>query len=269
MSPSFALPDTASLNDLRTYLGRAARVEDGSVRLIAGAGVLAVYTAVLYPAGLLDEVPTVLGLRTFELTEAVSFDAVVPIESFAERLRIVAERLDDSAGDDSAGDDSVGDDIDGHGDDGDDGDDEDAHTADDDLPEDPATPAHGIVIELPLQVNTVTWAAISPPRGGWVPLPDLDVTVLRDQARVGIAEVAETVPTASGDAVVRRVRSEVWGRPIAQSEHVPAGAAFAAESLGFLRDGDRVRLFETGPWSRLTTTRGHVLVKRRAWSLSR
>jgi hypothetical protein len=229
MSPSFTLADAASLGDLRTYLGRAARVENGSVRLIASGGVLAVYTAVLYPAGLLDEAPTVLGLRTFELAEPVTFDAVVPIESFAERLRRVADR------------------------------------ADGDTAEDAAEP---ISVELPLQVNTVTWAAISPPRGGWVPLPDLDVTVLRDQARVGIAEVAETVPTASGDAVVRRLRSEVWGRPIAQSEHVPAGAAFAAESLGFLHDGDRVQLFETGPWSRLTTTRGHVLVKRRAWSLS-
>lgn len=254
MSPSFTLPDTASLGDLRTYLGRAARVENGSVRLIAGAGVLAVYTAVLYPAGLLDEVPTVLGLRTFELTEAVTFDAVVPIESFSERLRRVAERLDETETETETEPESEPEPGDGY---------ESASASDD-----AAGRTAVITVELPLQVNTVTWAAISPPRGGWVPLPDLDVTVLRDQARVGIAEVAETVPTASGDALVRRVRSEVWGRPIAQSEHVPAGAAFAAESLGFLHDGDRVQLFETGPWSRLTTTRGHVLVKRRAWSLS-
>ncbi|WIB12120.1 hypothetical protein [Curtobacterium sp. MCPF17_052] len=38
MSSSFTLPDAASLGDLRTYLGRAARIEDGSVRLIADSG---------------------------------------------------------------------------------------------------------------------------------------------------------------------------------------------------------------------------------------
>ena len=57
MGTTFTLPDVASLGDLRTYLGRAARVEDGSVRLIADSGVLAVYTAILYPVGLLDELP--------------------------------------------------------------------------------------------------------------------------------------------------------------------------------------------------------------------
>ena len=54
--------------------------------------------------------------------------------------------------------------------------------------------------------------------------------------------------------------------PGATFEHVPAAAGFAGESLGFLGH-DPVRLFETGPWSRLTTSRGHILVKRRAWNL--
>lgn len=233
MNPTFTLPDAASLGDLRTYLGRAARVEDGSVRLITGSGVLAVYTAVLYPVGLLDQVPTVLGLRTFGLAAPATFDAVVPIRSFIERLDRLADRV--------------------------------ATDADDTLDTDHTrTAAPGITAELPLGVHTVTWAAISPPRGGWSPLADLDLTALRDQAKVGIAEVAETVPTAAGDAVVRRVRAEVWGRPLDRASHVPAGAAFAAESLGFLADGDRVQLFESGAWSRLTTSRGHVLVKTRA-----
>jgi len=30
-----------------------------------------------------------------------------------------------------------------------------------------------------------------------------------------------------------------------------------------------VQIFETGPWTRLTTKRGHVLAKRRAWTLAR
>jgi hypothetical protein len=233
MDSSFTLPDPASLGDLRTYLGRAARVEDGSVRLIADAGVLAVYTAILYPVGLLDEVPTVLGLRTFALVGSPTFDVVVPIRSFAERLRILADRV----------------------------------AAEQDDGADPTT-ASPITCELPLEVHTVTWAAISPPRGGWSPMPPLSSSHLKEAARAGIAEVAGTVPQSAGDAIVRRVRAEVWGRTMEREQHVPAGAAFAGESLGFLVEGEQVRLFETGPWSRLTTSRGHVLVKRRAWSLT-
>uniref|UniRef100_A0A942SYN1 Uncharacterized protein n=1 Tax=Neobacillus citreus TaxID=2833578 RepID=A0A942SYN1_9BACI len=232
MSSSFTLPDAASLGDLRTYLGRAARVEDGSVRLIADSGVLAVYTAILYPVGLLDELPTVLGLRTFSLAEPATIDAVVPLQSLQERLRVLADEQDA----------------------------EHAEGAD-------PTRATPIQVELPHEVHTVTWAAISPPRGGWVPLPDVSAELLRRAAQDGIAEVAQAVPSNAGEAIVRRVRSEVWGRPIPMMEHVPAGAGFAGESLGFLGH-DPVRLFETGPWSRLTTSRGHVLVKRRAWTLN-
>jgi hypothetical protein len=58
------------------------------------------------------------------------------------------------------------------------------------------------------------------------------------------------------------VRSEVWGRPVEGAALVTAGAAFAAYSLGFLSDSEAVRVFESGPWTRLTTSRGHVLVRR-------
>jgi hypothetical protein len=233
MSPTFTLPDAASLGDLRTYLGRAARVEDGSVRLIADAGVLAVYTAILYPVGLLDEVPTVLGLRTFALAGEASFDEVVPIRSLLERLAVAANDIDNEA----------------------------------QRGADPTASAH-VTVGVPLGVHTVTWTAISPPRGGWVPLPDISADAMLDAARSGMAEVADAVPSSAGEAIVRRVRAEVWGRPISGAEHIPAGAAFAGESLGFIVPGDAVRLFETGPWSRLTTSRGHILVKRRAWSLA-
>ena len=95
-----------------------------------------------------------------------------------------------------------------------------------------------------------------------------DAATLDALARAGIAEIAEAVPDAVGESIVRRVRAEVWGREIAGHEHIPAGAGFAALSLGFLGD-DAVKVYETGPWTRLTTARGHVLVKRRAWTLSR
>jgi hypothetical protein len=222
---TFTLLDPLALEDLRTYLGRAGRVEDGSVRLIAASGILAVYAAVIYPAGLLDESPTVLGLRTFALPEHEEFDVVVPLGSLLQRI--------DRADADS-------------------------------------TPSQPVTVTLPMQVNSVTWAAISPPRGGWVALDAIQSSQLHSVAREGIHEVAESIPDGTGEQIVHRVRSEVWGRPIRGAEHLPAGAGFAALTLGFLGEGEEsVPVYETGPWTRLSTKRGHVLVKRRAWTLSR
>lgn len=236
MSSSFTFADAPTLDDLQVFLARAARIEEGSVRLIAGSGVLAVYTAVFYPAGLLDESPTVLGLRTVALAPGVdghvSFDVVVPIRSLLQRIeRAQGERA--------------------------------SHT----LTGSPAA-SGPVTISLPMEVNTVTWAAISPPKGGWRPVPGTTPDVLDQAARAGIDEVAAALPDGAGEQIVRKVRSEVWSRPIDGLEHIPAGAGFAALGLGFLAD-DEVRIYETGPWTRLTTRRGHVLVKRKAWTLSR
>jgi len=226
MSRHFTLSDPLALDDLHTFLSRAARLEDGSVRLIAGGGVLAAYTAVLYPIGLLDEVPTVLGLRTYAVSvDDEFFDAVVPIRSFLQRIESAKKRRE-------------------------------------------AGTEGGTRVSLPMEVNTVTWAAISPPRGGWYGIDGTESDLLEKVAKAGIDEIAEAVPDKAGEQIVRKVRAEVWSRPIDGQEHIPAGAAFAALSMGFL-GGDEVRMFETGPWTRLTTQRGHVLVKRKAWTLSR
>jgi hypothetical protein len=224
MSRSFSLDDASTLDDLQVFLARAARIEEGSVRLIAGSGVLAVYVAVFYPVGLMDETPTVLGLRTVALQGPESFDVVVPLRSLLTRVESTQARV--------------------------------------------AAEPGAISVALPMEVNTVTWTAISPPRGGWHPTGATSTPVLEAAARSGIDEVAEAVPAAAGEQIVRRVRSEVWSRPIPGLEHVPAGAGFAALGLGFL-GADDVRIYETGPWTRLSTQRGHVLVKRRAWTLSR
>lgn len=226
MNKSFSLVDSLAVADLQTYLSRAARVEEGSVRLIAGSGVLAVYTAILYPRGLLDQTPTVLGLRTFATTEDVTFDAVVPIRSLLDRLARVRE----------------------------------AAEADD-------APGGPVEVRLPLEVSTVTWAGISPPRGGWRPVGETTYELMQATAQAGIVEVADALPTGTGEQLVQRVRAEVWGRPIEGLEYVPAGAAFAVESLGFLDAEEPVSVLETGTWTRLTTQRGHTLIRRQAWSL--
>ncbi|SDZ29526.1 hypothetical protein [Herbiconiux ginsengi] len=219
----FTLIDAASLGDLKVFLGRAARVEDGSVRLIGGLGVLAAYTAVLTPKGLLDSTPTVLGLRTFALGSPDAFDVVVSIRALLDRLAQLSLVSNSESG--------------------------------------------PIDVPLPPPATGVAWAGISPPRGGWEPAGTLPSNLLESVARTGIAEVAAAVPADTGEQLVHRVRSEVWGRDLAEEElpelrpRIPAGAAFCAVSLGFVRrDDEDVRVFVAGPWLRLTLRRGHVLV---------
>jgi hypothetical protein len=172
----------------------------------------------------------VLGLRTFAIGTKDSFDVVVPLGSMIERLARLAAGIAEPAG---------------------------------------AEVAAVVQVTLPMEVNTMTWAAISPPRGGWRSVGEADGDRLEFVARAGIEEIATEIPTGTGEQIVHRVRAEVWGRPIDGVEHVPAGGAFAAVSLGFLRAGDPVKVYETGPWTRLSTQHGHVLIKRRAWTLQR
>lgn len=221
MSRTFSLASPRAVTDLQTFLGRAGRIEDGSARLIAESGVLAVYIAILYPVGLHDSTPTVLGLRTFALTDGAAFDAVVPLRSLLDRLARLAGEADDGP----------------------------------------------VEIPLPLEVNTVVWTAISPPRGGWLALGELSASACTATATRGIEEIRETVPEGTGELLVTRVRAEVWGRGMPDAEHIPSGSALGGHVLGFFADDDPVRVFESGPWTRLTTRRGHVLVRRKGWTL--
>ena len=260
----FTLIDAASLGDLKVYLGRAARVENGAVRLIGGLGVLAAYTPTLTPKGLLDRAPTVLGLRTFALAGTDSFDVVVPIRALLDRLAALSVLSNSASG--------------------------------------------SIEVTLPPPETGVAWAGISPPRGGWSKQGTIPVRVLEAAARRGISEVAAALPPDTGEQLVHKVRSEVWGRDLPElPEHpevqdavvtpittvtaviptspapsvsaatatppaspglpdaearIPAGAAFCAVSLGFLKPDDTVTVFRSGQWLRLSTKRGHVLVRR-------
>ncbi len=125
-----------------------------------------------------------------------------------------------------------------------------------------------VVVTVPLEVNTVTWAGISPPKGGWEPHGQTTASHLEAAARAGIDEVAAAIPEGTGELIVDRVRSEVWNRQVDGLEFVPTGAAFAAFSLGFLAEDEPVRLLESGLWTRLSTSRGHVLVRRKPWTLN-
>ena len=92
MTTTIRLADPAAAADLHTFLGRAAAVLDGAVRIIAADGVLAVYVPVLHPSGLLDDAATVLGLRTVAIGRPSAdepqapVDAVVPLASLRARI---------------------------------------------------------------------------------------------------------------------------------------------------------------------------------------
>ena len=121
---------------------------------------------------------------------------------------------------------------------------------------DPSQPA----LPLPEVTTTAAWAGVLPPRSNWAPAGMIDGASLASVAEAGITRVAEALPTDPGEALVTKVRRSVWGAEIAPG--VPAAAAFAAQSLGFLGKQDpRVAWFRSGAWTRISTSRGHVLFR--------
>ncbi|MET3718603.1 MULTISPECIES: hypothetical protein [unclassified Arthrobacter] len=116
-------------------------------------------------------------------------------------------------------------------------------------------------VELPVPPSTVTesWTGVGAPRTGWELVGALSDAELRRTAEAGITEVAGIVPSQPGALIVNNARAAVWGRALDDSG-LPAGAAFAALTLGFLGDGEQV-LYRAGRWFRLTGPRGHVLVR--------
>lgn len=120
-----------------------------------------------------------------------------------------------------------------------------------------------ITIPLPVGQAGVAWAGVSPPRADWTPTGELLEIELQLTAKAGIEEVAKA--NGLGTNIVTAVRQEVWRRPLRvlgsdPERTVPAGVAFAAFGLGFLNTG-AARVTSSGSWMRMTTDRGHILVK--------
>ena len=87
MKNDFTLADRASTIDLQAYLTRAKRLDPaGMVRVRAFGNVLACYVAPIFAGSLMEQGPTVLGLRTSELLEDAEVDIVVPITAVLDRL---------------------------------------------------------------------------------------------------------------------------------------------------------------------------------------
>ncbi|WP_375384152.1 hypothetical protein [uncultured Microbacterium sp.] len=124
----------------------------------------------------------------------------------------------------------------------------------------PATDDAEAVV-LPATALSPAWAGIAPPRSGWVASGGIAASDLAARAQWGIAAVAEAMPADPGEDLVRTVRAHVWGEPDAALDDLPRGAAFAAFAMGFIVGQESARVFRSGPWTRITLNRGHVLVR--------
>ncbi len=99
MKNDFTLADRASTIDLQAYLARAKRLDPtGMVRVRAFGSVLACYVAPIFAGSLMEQGPTVLGLRTSELLEDAEVDIVVPITAVLDRLAALVANGDNWKG---------------------------------------------------------------------------------------------------------------------------------------------------------------------------
>ena len=115
-------------------------------------------------------------------------------------------------------------------------------------------------IVLPTPSPSIVWRTITPPRDGWHRRMGVSPEALRDVARQGVERVKSALPEAVGEAIVQKVRAEVWGQDVPGKKNIPWGAGFAAEALGFLGDKN-LAVHTQGNWIRLTSKHGYVLVK--------
>lgn len=117
-------------------------------------------------------------------------------------------------------------------------------------------------LQIPPMTLNESWAGISAPRGGWERLQGLEAAPLIQAAKDGVREIGQIIPVNPGALIVNNARAAVWGRPLAGlAGDLPAGAAFAAYALGFLAPEETAVLFRSQRWLRLSTGRGHILVK--------
>lgn len=199
--------DPLAAADAVTFARRAVRLGDGNVRLRAESGVLALSSAPLAPATLLEETPTILGMRFLAVDPELVCDLVVE----ASALSVDAD--------------------------------------------------HPHAVHLPDTGQTASWAGISPPRSGWEPAGEIAAAALAARAQWGIAAVARAVPADAGEDAVRAVRAAVWGPDDPELGGVPLGVAFTAFALGFIAGEEVAAVRRSGPWTRVSLSRGHVLTR--------
>lgn len=120
-------------------------------------------------------------------------------------------------------------------------------------------------VELPPALPALRWTTSLPPRSGWNELARLDGHDVAAQVADGVeefrrqaADVAGGLTLRAGRAALEGLAAQVWDRELTAG--VPLRLAHAAESYGFLGDGDVV-LRGMGTWWRLDAPHGSVLAR--------
>lgn len=114
---------------------------------------------------------------------------------------------------------------------------------------------------LPVPPTTLQepWSALTPPRTGWQQDGEVAVDTLLSVAQDGIRDIAEGTPDRAGSHAVTVLRERVWSAPLPTRPDVPAGVGLAAYGLGFGRPREIATVWRCGPWTRVSTARGHIL----------
>lgn len=122
--------------------------------------------------------------------------------------------------------------------------------------------ADDLALPIPPMTVNESWAAVSAPRSAWEMVTTVEADALIKVAKEGVAEINQIIPTNPGALIVNNARAAVWGRPISGLDgELPAGAAFAAYALGFVAPGENGTIYRSHKWLRLSTERGHILVR--------
>jgi hypothetical protein len=97
MKNTFQLLDEQTAKDLNSYLTRAKKMDPkGVVRLRAFGTLLTAYVAPLFTGNILDDGPTVLGLRTMELKSETEINILVSIQAVMDRIAFELDKPETS-----------------------------------------------------------------------------------------------------------------------------------------------------------------------------
>lgn len=116
-------------------------------------------------------------------------------------------------------------------------------------------------LALPPVSARAAWTGVTPPRTDWELVESLPQEQITQWAKNGIAEVGSSLPDSIGSAIAQKVRSQIWGKAVGETQLFPAGCAFGLVGLGFLSPGESVQVFRTKGWVRLSSKHGHVLAR--------
>ena len=118
---------------------------------------------------------------------------------------------------------------------------------------------------VPGPVTGPPWTGVLPPRGGWEAFAEAPPDAVRAVAAAAVAEFRERAERLGQADRTREtldaIAEEIWSRPLGRTE-LPLRAVHAAHALGLLGGNESVGLLKTGPWLRLRTPAGSVVVRR-------